>query len=1760
MSAPNPKTSPQRRRPRFWKTAGLSLGIGSLLLGGATSVWAWFFIRNDLAPLLTRELTESLDRPVSIGELERVSLTGVRFGPSSVGAKADDPTKASAQAVEVSFNLLGGLASRQLDLDLTLIGADGYIAQDPKKGWLSFEIPEREEKKEQAFKVRVDQVSLRDSRLVAVPYAAPPQAAIPITFQNLQGTLDFDEVELEGETAQAIRFEFAGDPAKGGKLDLSGSIQPLTVATDSESATRKTLLAIAFNQVNMSDTYRFVLATINRQNVPVTAQDGKVSGNVKLLFEPEQPTTFNGTVDIQDGAFKIANLPQNLRDVDAQLRLKESELIVDKASADYGKLSPTLKGKVDLQKDHDLVGQIQDVSIEDLRETFKFELPVDLAGVFDAEVRLTGPLAKPNINGTVESQAEVTVDKIKLEGIATDFSVQGSRLLLTDLQAQPTLGGELVGEGQIDWADKPLSFVFDIDGRQLPANAIATLYGSKSTIPLGLLAATATVSGTPGDVSTTVRWQAPQAQYPAQGVLTIADNNVITFRDTTVTLGRAGLLRGSGRVANGQWQADISAINIALNQFAASVPGFLSGDFELAGSTRDFSLAALSGNGNFQVQDLANGTLTGTAQLAQGRWQSNVNAANIELNRFARTLRGAVSGQLALGGNTNQLNRDFTLADITGSGNLSFSEGLAAFSPQFAALSDTLNARFRWNGQQIALEQAESNRLTASGTLILQLQGSSIRGIDRFDLQLVTNNYPLAALPLPLPETVNLAGLASFSGRLVGTPTTPAIDGTLRLNDFAVNQLAFENALSGRVNYDRSAGLGLALAGNRDRIVLNAANGRDFDFALNWQDASAQGQTQGDNLVMQLARFPLAALDVPPNGLGEIGQLRGAVSSQSIVFNLANQTLVGDLAVDNLGIGYIGVERLAGQLRYANNLASFTQGEIAYKDSLYQVNGSLQVGGDFTYQASVRTDNGNIQDILNTLSIFEIEDFGRGLRPPEWTANPAVGNQVPQVLATRPTGNPQASLLDQLRRLAEIQAIQERDEIAADKAPIPPLRELVGPFAGTFNLQGSRSRGANLNFDLIGNQWQWGDELVADNVIAQGEVQNGILTLEPLRLETALPTPATPPTDSAIASGVPEADPNVAFINLAGQFPLGRVAENPSNLQLVASNVPVETVRDILNLPLSLDGRLNGTATLGGNLANPQLRGVIQLADGAINRRPIESAQAQFIYQDARLGLLSTLTATDNPEPLKLTAQIPYAFRFMDVRPSDNNIAIEIDVKNEGLALLNILNRQISWEDGQGEVQLTVGGTLRNPEIDGFVNLQNAIIQARVLPEPMTNINGSARFVRDRIIVDGLQGQFSEGQITAAGTFPLLFPILTGADLAELGDDEAQDDGAQTEATPVALSPDDPLTVNLDNIALNLKGLYNGGVDGQIVVGGSLILGGPQIGGEVRLSRGRIFLPDTSANAGTSAATSTASTGTTDLSLITTRFERLRLTLGRNVQITQGNLLNVIADGTLRLSGPIDPISALVPEGVIRLRAGQVYLYTTSFRLAGRNNTAQFLPERGIQDPLLNIALQTSVTESTNSFGPTTATAFANSEVTDTSIDPFRNTTGSLRTVRIEARVNGPASQIFDNLELTSSPSRSETEIIGLLGGGFISALESGGQGDFSGLLNVVSSALLLRIQDFVGRTLNLSEFRLFPVTSASRFSNDRNTGSTLDLGGEVGFDISNDFTVSILKILTDSTPPEFNLRYRLTDEFTIRTTTNLDDINQVLLEFETRF
>lgn len=47
-------------------------------------------------------------------------------------------------------------------------------------------------------------------------------------------------------------------------------------------------------------------------------------------------------------------------------------------------------------------------------------------------------------------------------------------------------------------------------------------------------------------------------------------------------------------------------------------------------------------------------------------------------------------------------------------------------------------------------------------------------------------------------------------------------------------------------------------------------------------------------------------------------------------------------------------------------------------------------------------------------------------------------------------------------------------------------------------------------------------------------------------------------------------------------------------------------------------------------------------------------------------------------------------------------VDVRVDIKDQGLAVINLLNPELNWQEGKGLVQLRISGSLQQPETGGI--------------------------------------------------------------------------------------------------------------------------------------------------------------------------------------------------------------------------------------------------------------------------------------------------------------------------------------------------------------------------------------------------------------------------------------------------------------------------
>jgi len=1608
MIQPPPQREREHRERHFrlllLKRTGITLGVILLLgiVGGAW--WAWVFLNQKLVPLVESNLSQLLGRSVEVGQLESFSLSSLRFGSSSIPATPTDPDRIKAEAVVVNFDPWQLLFNRTLELNATLVQPDIYIEQAKNGAWVETQI-NPPQGGSGLIQTELETIRVRNADVVLVPNPRPGSPEGAVTLDSVGGVARFLDQN------QRIRFQLAGQPTRGGKLEIAGE----TLLPGG-----KTTVAIQGQNLQAADLSRLI-------ELPTRLQAGEVeNANLTVQFQPgqEQPPAIAGTASIRNVTAQIENIPQKFTNTTGQLKFQGQAIALNNLSTRYGKIPVQINGSLNTLKGYNLTGQVKAVSAKNLLDTLNVESPFPVAGKLQADIQLTGAIREPILTGNVSTIDTARIDRIPFKNIAGNFRLTTApttpKISFSNLRATPTVGGQITGDGQILLGDKP-QVGFNFLARNLPGNAIAQLYGTSPPIKIGNVLAVGQISGTPGNIQTVAQISAPQATYPGTAEVAITNEGIVRLRDST---------------------------------------------FKVAG-----------------------GVVEATGEYAKGQFQANVDATGIALNQFSPQLRGQLSAS-----NLRISGTSFAPEDIQAQGQVRFSQGLAV-------IEQPLTAQIRWNGERIIVQKATAPGLVADGTVGVRLQGANAPQITGFNLDVQARGYNLQDLNLDIPGNITLAGQADFTGQVTGTPDAPNAVGDLQLQNLSVNNVAFDPVLAGNLNFQAGQKTQLQVAGKEDRIAFTLdANNRPTSFFIRRNSALATGRTQGENLLVDVRDFPVAVLQnlIGRDRLKQIGAIAGEVSGNlaiDLAENITDSTVVGDVAIARPSAGRFTADAFKASIRYEKGAFSLKAGELRLGDSRIDLTGDLQAGKDRKFQFQIDFDRARIQNVLQALSIFELQDIAAGLQLPDLAGAEAV--------KTQSVGLPNASLLDQLRLFSEIRAslAQQRQRQQAS-ATLPPLSALNGTISGEIAVTGALPPGLQPSFDvdfkLLGQDWQWGTYTVSE-AIARGTFEDGVLTLLPLRLDLG--------------------DGLIAFT--------GQVGEELSG-QLRVVSVPVATLQPFLDrlpqaLPFDVTGQLNALVTLAGSLENPRAIGEVALVEGSLNNQSLQTAQLSFDYNNARLSFASGVSIAGT-QPVEITGSIPVSLPFTSVQPDSDRISINANVQDEGLALLNLFTNQVTWQEGQGRLDLAVQGSLNQPNLTGNVIVKNATLKAQALPKPLTDVTGTIQLNGDRIVVPGISGQYNEGEVTAEGVLPIFAQETT----------------------------DNPLTVSLDNLDVALEGIYQGGVSGNVVITGTAFE--PNIGGKIELMDGEIALGGReaapSASGGATPTNPPAASGATNAAQNRSPIElaNLKLILGKDVRVTRQPILSFEAAGNLTINGTLDNPR---PQGVVKLTGGQVNLFTTQFTLArGEEQTARFTPKGGL-DPILDIQLVATVPETTGSVRIPTSPF--SGEIADVPTTNF----GTLRTVRVQASVTGPASELAENLELTSEPNRSEQEIIALLGGSFVNTLA---QGDPTlRLAAIAGSTLLGNLQgniSEIGRAIGIDEIRVFPTIVTDQTSEV----SVLGLAVEAIFDITNDLSVSLSRVFAADDPFRYNLLYRLNDQILVRASTNFTGESRAEIEYEIRF
>ncbi|HEX7978929.1 MAG TPA: translocation/assembly module TamB domain-containing protein, partial [Gemmatimonadaceae bacterium] len=215
--------------------------------------------------------------------------------------------------------------------------------------------------------------------------------------------------------------------------------------------------------------------------------------------------------------------------------------------------------------------------------------------------------------------------------------------------------------------------------------------------------------------------------------------------------------------------------------------------------------------------------------------------------------------------------------------------------------------------------------------------------------------------------------------------------------------------------------------------------------------------------------------------------------------------------------------------------------------------------------------------------------------------------------------------------------------------------------------------------------------------------------------------------------------------------------EGTANFDLQISNFQVENIAELLQSDLPVTGRLSFDTHVSGRSADPHIQGTLEFVEGKYNAASVPEVHGNFEYGNRTLALNATALDSLGRRLAVVNGTVPINLALRGVTGSrllDKPIDVRLQTDSLPLALIPNFTGTVTDVAGMAQANVTVGGTLKKPDLRGKLTVTNAQARLAATGTYLTNVNGTVRMSGDSVYVDSIAGS-SNGTVRLGGTLAI---------------------------------------------------------------------------------------------------------------------------------------------------------------------------------------------------------------------------------------------------------------------------------------------------------------------------------------------------------------------------------------------------------------------
>lgn len=219
-------------------------------------------------------------------------------------------------------------------------------------------------------------------------------------------------------------------------------------------------------------------------------------------------------------------------------------------------------------------------------------------------------------------------------------------------------------------------------------------------------------------------------------------------------------------------------------------------------------------------------------------------------------------------------------------------------------------------------------------------------------------------------------------------------------------------------------------------------------------------------------------------------------------------------------------------------------------------------------------------------------------------------------------------------------------------------------------------------------------------------------------------------------------------------------AGGPLSGRISASNMDINLLTHLCDLNMDLVGTMNGDIQLSGTLNNPVADITLSAQGGG------QQFDTAYVLANLKDNIISINQAaiTKGSCAIKSNGTIPIAALDTSkrtVQSENDEMNLKLHLDNTDLSILPTFTPYVEWAMGNIQGDITLSGTINDPELNGNVTTADSAIKFKYVDSPIQNINADIEFNNDLMTVKQFNGAVGTGTYTLQGSTNITSSGLT---------------------------------------------------------------------------------------------------------------------------------------------------------------------------------------------------------------------------------------------------------------------------------------------------------------------------------------------------------------------------------------------------------------